>query len=63
MINIIEQGDTVDYGVLSLVCDTEADLEDLKEQYKSSAKPGSTCLVIGSADVYMKNSENEWILL
>lgn len=62
MINIIEQGDTVDYGVLTLVCDTESDLEDLKEQYKT-AKPGSTCFVIASADVYMKDSENNWIKL
>ena len=62
MINIIEQGDTIDYGVLSLVCDTEADLPDLKENY-TNAKPGSTCLVIADAQVYMKNSQNNWIPL
>ena len=63
MINIIEQGDTVDYGVLSLVADTEADLEDLKVQYADTAKAGSTCMVIQTADVYMKNSLGNWIKL
>ena len=63
MINIIEQGDTIDYGVLSLVCDTEADLEDLRTQYEKSAKPGSTCLVIDTSEVYMKNSLNNWVKL
>ena len=62
MINIIEQGDTKDYGVLSLVCDTATDLEDLETQYEN-AKSGSTCLVISTAEVYMKNSLNNWIKL
>ena len=61
MINITEQGDTVDYGVLSLVADTSDDLEELKANYNASnTRPGSTCLVINTSTVYMMNSLGEW---
>ena len=60
MINMISQGDTTTYEVVSLVADTEADITTITAEYPD-AKPGSTCFVIEGSKVYMKNSQGNWV--
>ena len=60
MINMISQGDTTTYEVVSLVADTETDIATIAENYPD-AKPGSTCFVIEGSKVYMKNSQGNWV--
>ena len=59
MINMISQGDTTTYEIVSLVADTEADIATIAEDYPD-AKPGSTCFVIETSSVYMLNNNKEW---
>ena len=59
MINLTSQGDTTEHGLYSLVADTEEDVPNLITQY-ADAKMGSTCFVISTGSVYMKNSEGQW---
>ena len=60
MINMISQGDTTTYEVVSLVADTEADIATITADYPD-AKPGSTCFVIEGSKTYMKNSQGKWV--
>ena len=60
MINMISQGDTTTYEVVSLVADTEADIATITVEYPDT-KPGSTCFVIEGSKVYMKNSQGNWV--
>ena len=60
MINMISQGDTTTYEVVSLVADTEEDVATITADYPD-AKPGSTCFVIERSKVYMKNSQGNWV--
>ena len=59
MINMISQGDTTTYEVISLVADTEIDIATITAEYPD-AKPGSTCFVIETSSVYMLNNNKEW---
>ena len=59
MINMISQGDTTTYEVVSLVADTEADIATITAEYPD-AKSGSTCFVIETSSVYMLNNNKEW---
>ena len=59
MINLTSQGDTTEYGLYSLVADTEEDVPNLITQY-ADAKMGSTCFVISTGSINMKNSEGQW---
>lgn len=59
MINIIQQGNTVEYNILSLVADSTSDIAKVAEEY-NYASPGSTILDISTSNVYMLNSEGEW---
>lgn len=60
MINMISQGDTTTYEVVSLVADTEADVATVTAEYPN-ARPGSTCFVIEGSKAYMKNSQGNWV--
>ena len=60
MINMISQGDTTTYEVVSLVADTEADVATITADYPD-VKPGSSCFVIEGSKVYMKNSQGNWV--
>lgn len=60
MINMISQGDTTTYEVVSLVADTEADVTTVTAEYPN-ARPGSTCFVIEGSKAYMKNSQGNWV--
>ena len=59
MINMISQGDTTTYEVVSLVADTEIDIATIAAEYPD-AKPGSTCFVIETSNVYILNNKKEW---
>ena len=59
MINMISQGDTTTYEIVSLVADTEADIATNIAEYPD-AKPGSTWFVIETSSVYMLNNNKEW---
>ena len=59
MINIMQQGNTVEYNVLSLIADSASDVAKVAEEY-DYASPGSTILDISTSSVYMLNSEGEW---
>ena len=48
----------VQYGVNEYVCDTVDDLA-----YLPRCNMGSTAVVIATAEVYMKNSQGEWVKL
>ena len=48
----------VQYGVNEYVCDTVDDLAKLPR-----CSMGSTVIVIATAEVYMKNGQNEWVKL
>lgn len=60
MINMISQGDTTTYEVVSLVADTKTDIATITAEYPD-VKPGSTCFVIEGSKAYMKNSQGNWI--
>ena len=60
MINMISQGDTTTYEIVSLVADTKEDVATITADYPD-AKPGSTCFVIEGSKVYMKNSQGNWV--
>ena len=59
MLCLTSQGDTTEYGLYSLVADTDEEVTNLITQY-ADAKMGSTCFVISTGSVYMKNSEGQW---
>lgn len=59
MINVMQQGNTVEYNVLSLIADSDSDIASIAEEY-DYASPGSTVFVISSSRLFMLNSEGEW---
>lgn len=56
MFNITKQGEHSTAYVTEYVADTTADVADLP----TNNAPGSTCIVIETADVYMLNNKKEW---
>ena len=60
MIILTSQSGKIMTYVNSYQADVEEDVEkiDLKE-----AAPGSSCLVLETGNVYMLNSEKQWVLL
>lgn len=59
MITVMQQGNTVEYNVLSLIADSASDIAKVAEEY-DYASPGSTIFDISTSNVYMLNSEGEW---
>lgn len=49
-------GDTA-YDIQELICDTPEDMSLIPQ----NVSWGSTCIVISTAEVYMKNSKGEWV--
>lgn len=56
MISLLSVSGKTVYGICEYVCDKEEDVETLPE-----APMGSTALVIETGNVYMINSEKEWV--
>lgn len=59
MYNIREQSGKVYTYVSEFACDTVADLQNLPQ----NAAPGSVAIIIATSQVYMKNSQGQWIEL
>lgn len=62
MIKIIKQNEHTSVYVTEFVADTEDDIKDLPTE-PSKVYPGSTCIVVATASVYMLNNQQEWIKL
>ncbi len=58
---IVRQGGRTDYNYKEWYLDTEADLETISEDELKSACTGSVAYIIATGNVYMLNSEKEWI--
>lgn len=58
MYKLISNDGDVSYGIKEFVCDTPEDIVTLP-----SCQMGSTCVVISTSDVYMLNSQKEWVKL
>ena len=56
MINILKNGNNPSKYVMEYIADTEENVKNLD----TNGTPGSTCLVIESAEVYMLNGNHEW---
>ena len=59
MIKLTAANGDIQYDVNEYVIDTPADLTDLPQD----CKMGSTAFVISTAELYMKNSSDEWVKL
>lgn len=57
MVNILSANGKVTYGVYEFICDKEEDIESLP----NGVAVGSTAFVITTTNVYMINSEKEWV--
>jgi hypothetical protein len=57
MIAIRKNAEDVQYNVMELTCDTEAEVATAPTKYA----PGSVLFVIETSDVYMLNSEKVWV--
>lgn len=62
MINLLSQAGQVDYNTKEFILDTIADLEKIND-VGGSCDAGSTAFVIATSQVFMKNSQGEWIEL
>lgn len=62
MITIIKQNDDIATYVKEFVADTEEDIKDLPTK-RDEVYPGSVCIVVSNATVYMLNNQMEWIKL
>ena len=58
MYKVTQLDGDVQYGVNEYVCDTANDLATLPR-----CSMGSVAIIISTGEVYMKNSQNEWVKL
>lgn len=56
MYSIIKENNRSQYNLAEFVADTENDVKDLP----IDVCPGSTCIVIGTGDVWMLTHNKEW---
>ena len=61
MVKLTKDGNKPGYGVKEYIADTAADVANLPNINETA--PGSTCLVAGSADVYIMNASGNWVQL
>lgn len=51
----------IENGVASLGCDAVSDVPNLTDYAaKTHLKPGSTCLVVETSEVYVQKSDGTW---
>ena len=55
---ITKEGTAANVPVKEIFCDTPSDIDDIK---KKTCPVGSIVYVISNGDVYIMNSENNWI--
>ena len=56
MYNIIRQGDTDQYDLMSYMCDNRIDIKTLP----TNCCAGSTCIVIEDSSVWMLGTDKGW---
>ena len=56
MYNIIRQGNTDQYDLMSYMCDNLADIETLP----TNCGAGSTCIIIEDSSVWMLGTDKAW---
>ena len=59
MIKTIKSNENITYDIKELVCDIPEDISLIPQ----NVGWGSTCIVISTAEVYIKNSNGEWVKL
>lgn len=59
MINIRGNSGNTNKYVMEFVADTVDDIKDLR----TDCTPGSVCIVISTADVYILNGDHKWKVL
>lgn len=59
MVKITKSNGDTAHNILELVCDTPDDMALIPPHVGW----GSTCIVISTSEVYMKNSNGEWVKL
>lgn len=59
MYNITKTADRTAAYIMELIADTEEDVASLPTHYA----PGSTCIVVSPASVYILNSKKKWVKL
>lgn len=56
MYSVMKENNSTQYGLTQYVCDTEADIKSLP----TTARPGSTCILIEGARVFMLTVNRQW---
>lgn len=56
MVKLIANNGKPVYGVCEYACDSPDDIKELP-----SCEMGSTCIIISTGELYMMNSNNEWV--
>lgn len=56
MFDVMKIGDRTNNDVKEFIVDDASDVDNLP----TDAAPGSTCIVISTADVYMLNNQKQW---
>lgn len=62
MISILKQNDDIATYVKEFVADSEDDIKDLPTK-RDEVYPGSVCIVVATATVYMLNNQMKWVKL
>lgn len=57
---ITTQGNTVQYGVYEIVCDTLADRQELPSGENCDWSPGSSCIVLENSSVWVLGTDKIW---
>lgn len=60
MFKVTKQNDNTMTYVTELIADTEADVSTIPT---TDMAPGSTCIVAASSNVYILNTNKEWVQL
>lgn len=58
---IVKQGGRADYNYKEYFLDKASDLAKMTEEDVKDACPGSVLYIIETGEVYMLNSEKEWV--
>ena len=57
---INQQGNTVQYGIYEVVCDTLENLQELPSGEDCDWSPGSSCIVLENSSVWMLGNDLTW---
>ena len=55
--SVMKQNDKIQYNVVEYITDSAADISTLP----TDVGPGSTCLVTATSEVYVLNTNKQWV--